>query len=66
MNMKRILAFQLSLLLLGLGFVGIIAFTALFGIQRQNVSAKVLLTYVLFMLHPLSEPLTSLLMARSC
>ena len=35
-NMKRILAFQLSLLLLGLGFVGIIAFAALFGIQRQN------------------------------
>ena len=40
MNMKRILAFQLSLLLLGLGFVGIIAFAALFGIQRQNVSAQ--------------------------
>jgi hypothetical protein len=38
-NMKRIVVFQLSLLLLGLGFVGIIAFAALFGIQRQNVSA---------------------------
>ena len=40
MNMKRIVAFQLSLLLLGLGFIGIIAFAALFGIQRQNVSAQ--------------------------
>ena len=40
MKMKRIVAFQLSLLLLGLGFVGIIAFADLFGIQRQNVSAQ--------------------------
>jgi hypothetical protein len=38
-KMKRILAFQLSHLLLGLGFVGIITFATFFGLQRHTASA---------------------------
>ncbi len=39
MKMKRTLAFQASRLFLGFGFVGIIAFAALFGIQSHSTSA---------------------------
>jgi hypothetical protein len=39
-KMKRTLAFQASRLFLGLGFIGIIAFAAFFGIQRHSASAQ--------------------------
>jgi hypothetical protein len=39
-NMKRSLAFQASRLFIVLGFVGIIAFAALFGLHRQSASAQ--------------------------
>lgn len=46
MKMKRTLAFQASRLFLGLGFIGIIVLTALFGTQRYSALAQSPPSYV--------------------